>query len=386
MRIALLALLAVAGTTPLAAQEFKFSTYAGNDTVVTVRRTNGTNDCTVTVSGKTLSEAQAKPICAKAEESASKARNEAQVRSQEARRLSDEMVARTREWTEANQQQIAALRLRSQELAANASRMRIEAERNGILARTMPLIAGRPIIGVTIDTRPRDTDKYGAYITAVTPGGPADKARLMAGDIIIRIAGKSLVGGQADDESSLPGNRLIAIVSSLTPGKAVELQYRRRDATRTTTIIPSADDAMIVQFRGTEATGEPLALSIPRVPMRPSSPDGFGDVRVFVDGVTTQPSMRSFFVGGALSDLELAPMNAKLGTYFGTSEGVLVINVPEKDNLGLQPGDVVTKVDGRDVETPSEFLRVLRSYDRGDTFKLTVTRQKRTEVVTAALP
>ncbi|MFZ9689628.1 MAG: PDZ domain-containing protein, partial [Phycisphaerales bacterium] len=329
--------------------------------VVTVRRTNGTNDCTVSVSGKALSAAEAKPICAKAEESAQKVRTEAEVRSKDARRLSEEMVIKTRE-------------------------LRLDTERHGILARTMPMVGGRPIIGVSIDTRPRDTDKYGAYITAVTPGGPADKARLMAGDIIVRIDGKSLVGGQSDDASSLPGNRLIEVVAGLTPGKAVDLQYRRGEALRTTKITPREDEAMIVQFRGPDAAREPLALTIPRVPMRPSSPEAFGDVRVFVDGVPAVPSMRSFVVGGALSDLELAPMNAKLGAYFGTSEGVLVVNVPEKDNLGLQPGDVVTKVDGRGVETPSEFLRVLRSYDTGDTFKLTVTRQMRTEVFTATLP
>ena len=182
----------------------------------------------------------------------------------------------------------------------------------------------------------------------------------------------------------LPGNQLISIVSGLVPGKAVDLQYRRRDALRTATITPAEDEAMIVQFRGPEAARAPLAVTIPRVPMRPSSPEGFGEVQILREGL--QPSRYTFAIGGMLSDLELAPMNAKLGTYFGTTEGVLVINVPEKDNLGLQPGDVISKVDGRDVETPSEFLRVLRSYDKGDSFKLTVTRQKRTEVVTATLP
>lgn len=386
MRTTLLALLAITGTTPLAAQSFKFSTYADGDTAISVRRNNGSYDCTVTVRGKTLSEKEAKPICAKAEESAEKARKESEIHAREARRLSEEVVAKTREWTEANKHNIEELRLRSQELAANAAKLRSEAERNSFFARSMPLVMGRPVIGVSIDTRPRETDKYGAYITGVTPGGPAAKAGLMAGDIIVRLAGRTLVGGKDGDESMLPGNQLISVVSGLTPGKAVDVQYRRGEATRTTKITPTEDEAMIVQFRGAEAARTPLALTIPRVPMRPSSPEAFGDVRVFVDGVPTQPSMRSFFVGGALSDLELAPMNAKLGSYFGTIEGVLVINVPEKDNLGLQPGDVITKVDGRDVETPSEFLRVLRSYEKGDAFKLTVTRQKRTEVVAATLP
>jgi C-terminal processing protease CtpA/Prc len=384
MRMTLAALLMATAAAPLGAQSFKFSTYADGDTAISVRRSNDGYDCTVTVRGKTLANKDAKPICAKAEASAEKARKEAELSSREARRLGEEVVATTREWTEANKHYLEELRMRSQESAANASKLRAEAERNSFFARAMPLAMGRPIIGVSIDTRPRDTDKYGAYINGVTPGGPAAKAGLLAGDIIIRIAGKSLVGGSSDDESSLPGNRLIEVVAGLTPGKAVDLQYRRGEATRTTKITPTEDEAMIVQFRGPEAARSPLAVTIPRVPMRPSSPEGFGEVRVLREGA--QPSMYTFAIGGRLSDLELAPMNAKLGTYFGTSEGVLVINVPEKDNLGLQPGDVVTKVDGRDVESPSEFLRVLRSYDKGDSFKLTVTRQKRTEVVTATLP
>ena len=44
---------------------------------------------------------------------------------------------------------------------------------------------------------------------------------------------------------------------------------------------------------------------------------------------------------GVIANLELAPMNEKLGSYFGTSRGVLVISAPEEQNLGLIPGDVM---------------------------------------------
>ena len=50
-----------------------------------------------------------------------------------------------------------------------------------------------------------------------------------------------------------------------------------------------------------------------------------------------------FMMGTPLEDLELAPLNRDLGRYFGTSEGILVINVPEESRLGLKAGDVVLR-------------------------------------------
>jgi S1-C subfamily serine protease len=82
----------------------------------------------------------------------------------------------------------------------------------------------------------------------------------------------------------------------------------------------------------------------------------------------------------------LAPLNEKLGSYFGTSRGVLVISAPEEKNLGLEPGDVVTTVDGRAVATPGELIRVLRTYDRNRQFTMQVMRQKRQQSITTSLP
>lgn len=49
------------------------------------------------------------------------------------------------------------------------------ARRRSLTGRAMVAIAARPRLGITIDARARDTDKWGAYVSAVTPGGPADK-------------------------------------------------------------------------------------------------------------------------------------------------------------------------------------------------------------------
>jgi S1-C subfamily serine protease len=92
-------------------------------------------------------------------------------------------------------------------------------------------------------------------------------------------------------------------------------------------------------------------------------------------------------LGGVIANLELAPMNDKLGSYFGTDRGVLVISAPEEDEaLSLEAGDVILSVDGRSVATPGELIRVLRTYDKDRRFTMQVMRQKRQQTITTSLP
>jgi S1-C subfamily serine protease len=94
----------------------------------------------------------------------------------------------------------------------------------------------------------------------------------------------------------------------------------------------------------------------------------------------------AFNVGGPLSSLEMVSLNEKLGAYFGTTEGVLVVNVGEKDAFGLQPGDVIASVDGRKVTNSSQLMRIFRTYDKGEEFKIQIMRQKKAETLTGKLP
>jgi S1-C subfamily serine protease len=98
----------------------------------------------------------------------------------------------------------------------------------------------------------------------------------------------------------------------------------------------------------------------------------------------TPPPMM-FMLGSPLADLELAPMNADLGRYFGTSEGVLVISLPPDSPLGLRGGDVVLSVGGRPLAGPAQLLRILRSYGPGEEIRLEILRMKKRETVTGQL-
>src|SRR5213593_2075606 len=56
-------------------------------------------------------------------------------------------------------------------------------------------------IGVVVKSEAdSETDKIGAKIEGVTPGGPAAKAGLKVGDIITKFNGTALAGAKAEDE------------------------------------------------------------------------------------------------------------------------------------------------------------------------------------------
>src|SRR6266699_5055014 len=94
-------------------------------------------------------------------------------------------------------------------------------------------------IGVIVDTKANDAgDKVGARIEGITPGGPAEKAGLKAGDVITRFNGTALGGAASeDDERSGPGLKLIDLARKLDPGDTVQVEYRRGNDARKVTLV-----------------------------------------------------------------------------------------------------------------------------------------------------
>ena len=265
----------------------------------------------------------------------------------------------------------------------------------GMLARTINESLTQPRLGIYVDnSRPQESDKYGALVSAVTPGGPADKAGLRSGDIVTKVDGKSLAIGSsnkaANEKVSLPGMRLIEIVSALQAGKPVEVEYRRGNTPHTVKVTPVEEDEITVTSMAPSMmmlradSGGIRQFTTSRAPL--AYDHAAEGASVFGNTIPGGNFAYAFSVGGPLSNLEMVSLNEKLGAYFGTTEGVLVVNVGEKDAFGLQPGDVIASVDGRKVSNSSQLMRILRTYDKGEEFKIQIVRQKKAETLTGKLP
>jgi PDZ domain-containing secreted protein len=376
---------------------------AAQDTTVMIQN----KDCTVKVDGKRLPAADEKKACEqmqakmKVMEVRSREMGEqARVMSEQAVRMGRDLAVRSSELARIQEREMPA---RMRELNATARRSAeagARAEELAVIAREMPArvreltgramatIAARPRFGITIDTRPRDTDKLGAYVTGVTPGGPAAKAGIRSGDIIAKVAGKAVTA--RGEESA--GLRLIEMIGELDAGKAVDVELRRGKDTKKVKVTPADDDTEF--FTGVTdggnlrsfsfAQGEPFGRTMPsEMTIERMIP---GEAIAVRPSIGTGSFSFTTTARGPLASLEMATLNAGLGSYFGTTDGVLIINAGEKQELGLIPGDVVTAVDGRKVTSPSQLMRILRTYEQGEEFKLQIMRQKRAESVTGKMP
>lgn len=237
------------------------------------------------------------------------------------------------------------------------------------------LMPRRGRLGVSVNVRAKETDSVGAYLLTVTPNGPAARAGLRSGDIIVRLDGKTLTGGRstANAEQSVPGLKLIELAAKLPPADTIAVEYRRGAERRTTQLVTSEEQGFAFRY------GED---GVPSAGMAPEPERGWSDVPLFRQPMGDMRFSGPFRMAGDLADLELAPINADLGRYFGVTEGVLVIDVPDESRLNLKGGDVVLSVDGRQVTNPAHLLRILGSYESGEEIKLDIMRMKKRETVT----
>ena len=88
--------------------------------------------------------------------------------------------------------------------------------------------------GFILNEDTRDTDTLGAYVEAVTPGGPAHTAGVRSGAIITKVAGQSLAATGKGDQRTLPKTYLVALASRLTPNEPVPLEMITREGKRKT--------------------------------------------------------------------------------------------------------------------------------------------------------
>jgi len=247
-----------------------------------------------------------------------------------------------------------------------------------------PFMQRRARLGITVNLQAKETDSLGAFIQSVTPGGPASKAGIRSGDIITKLDGKSVLernNRKVAEGESPPGVRLIEMAAKLEPGDTVAVEYLRGETRKTVNVVTV--DEVVAGFEGDQfffrTPGDPgERWRIPGMRAEPMEP---GEPMTF----ERRPGFAMFMAEGGLGELEVAPLNPDLGAYFGATEGILVLRVPASSSLGLKGGDVILSIDGRKPSGPGSLIRILRSYDDGESFKLEVLRQKQKMTVTGKL-
>jgi membrane-associated protease RseP (regulator of RpoE activity) len=259
----------------------------------------------------------------------------------------------------------------------------------------------KPVIGVVLAA----DDRSGVRIAAVTPGSAAADAGLKTGDRITSVDGKRVDAG-AGDARVEQARALLAALDAKTP---VRLGYEREGKPATLSLTPKVDDrVMVMQGPGGAAfdgdvqvfvgdEGGMRRIDADRIRLEAGAARAHAvearahavEARARAAGereraewVMVAPDVRTEVIRlgsdckgddcklPALAEafrwngLNLASVDAGLGRYFGASKGVLVLSTG-KELDGLQAGDVIRSIGGKDVATPREAMDALRAQPAG---------------------
>jgi serine protease Do len=181
----------------------------------------------------------------------------------------------------------------------------------------------------------------GAAIVQVTPGGPADKAGLQIGDIIVGFDGKPV-----DTSADLP-----PMVAMTSPGKQADVKILRN--------------------------GKPMTVEV-RIGQMPR-----GGLTASNMGPAPGTS------GSDLLGLTVQALTPDIRQQLGYSGkgGVVISDVRgPAGEAGLQEGDIVLRVGNHPIDNVGEFRRATAGIKRGDTVLLLVSRDNSNRFVAISVP
>ncbi|MGB5579463.1 MAG: PDZ domain-containing protein [Woeseia sp.] len=270
----------------------------------------------------------------------------------------------------------------AEEMRAAEARLEEAARRIAELsARQLPMrgeqrwafaFSGRPMLGITLESDNNSGPVAGAVIRAVTPGGAAFEAGLRAGDIISAINQEAMSGATSAEANE----KLLAFMGAVEDGDTLDIEYLRNGNLATVALQPKVNTEHRFSF------GSPG-----HAPLPPSAPGAaMAPMPQMAPGTPLVREVFRWHESPGWHDMELTPLSTDLGKYFGTDKGLLVVRAPEGGVLQLKDGDVIQSIDGREPASISHAMRILASYQPGETIKLEIMRDKRRKTLDVALP
>lgn len=312
---------------------------------------------------------------------------------------------------EAARAELAQLRTQMQEISRKMASLSAELGDVGPRAYAFRYLGqpDRAMIGVVLGT-----DPHGVRISAITPDGPAARAGLHDGDVISAINGKPLVG--SDPAQSLDTAR--AMLGDIKENDAVRIGWQRGAKVQHDVVLKAqrrealnwpelmnedpahpflpADFNELVHAEVERATQEKLRMSaeVERAHSEVEqghAEEGRGaaeDARRTADGArrSAASARRAALQSMPWWGLNLAPVNADLGHYFGVDKGALVISADANSLPGLHAGDVITSVANESVSRPEDALRALRDQPTGTNVPIKLLRERKSVVLTVKVP
>jgi C-terminal processing protease CtpA/Prc len=222
-----------------------------------------------------------------------------------------------------------------------------------------------PVLGVTVGSQDDDGPVDGVEILGVSPGGAAAEAGLRAGDVLVSVNGEALSAANAEAAT----DKLLDFMKGVEVGDRLDIEYLRNSKRNTVEVAPRPIESHMFAFG---FDGHDPAAPDFNVHVAPN-PRGFGN---FVWAMHD----------GGFGDMELVKLTERLGSYFGTDEGLLVVRAPGNKELRLEDGDVILGIDGRTPTSVSHAMRILGSYQAGEELKIEIMRDKRKRSIEIEMP
>jgi membrane-associated protease RseP (regulator of RpoE activity) len=217
-------------------------------------------------------------------------------------------------------------------------------------------------------------DRPGVLINEVIEGGPAQKAGLLDGDVILQLNGKAVSDYAALTESLrtlAPGRTTSVLVLRDGKQKTVDVEIGKREDLGDLKELenlprPDGENPHVYFYSNREGDGDSEGDSEHRIIIR-TMDDNRGWLGVKLDA-----------------------LNGQLGEYFGVKNGagVLVTEVIDDSpaaKAGLQAGDVIVKVGDADVASPDALHEAMTDTEPGDDLALQVLRKGSPKTMTAKL-
>lgn len=289
---------------------------------------------------------------------------------------------------ESTRAELAELRSQMRDLSARMAKLSTELGDSGPRTYALRYLGNpdRALLGVVLGTDPK-----GARITAVTPDSPAARAGLRDGDVIVAIDGQRIANAKDPSQSLIDARTRLA---DLKDGQDVRIEWERnakaqpalqlkasRRAAYSWPRVVVGDSGDVVDIEQLDA-GTRAAVDKALVIAR--SVDG-KQIRTDVDRSLRQARL-AIHRAMPWQGLNLVPLNADLGRYFGIERGALVVSSDDSTAPGLRSGDVIVEVGGSAITDPGEVMRALRDHSPGENVPMKVLRERKTLALSVRTP